>query len=114
MRGVGVKLGRAALRRTLAGIALAVTTMVALSFLIPLSLLVRSEARTQAITAAEQRGAALAPVLALTTDTDSLRQTAATVDSDDRLAVHLPDGPPIGTSHVPAALLRRAQVEGAA
>jgi signal transduction histidine kinase len=88
--------------------------MVALSFLIPLSLLVRSEARTQAITAAEQRGAALAPVLALTTDTDSLRQTAASVDSDDRLAVHLPDGPPIGTSHVPAALLRRAQLEGAA
>ncbi|MEE4545162.1 ATP-binding protein [Streptomyces sp. V4-01] len=102
------------MRRTLAGIALAVTTMVALSFLIPLSLLVRSEARTQAITAAEQRAAALAPVLALTTDTASLRQAAASVDADDRLAVHLPDAPPIGTSHAPAALLGRAQREGAA
>jgi signal transduction histidine kinase len=102
------------LRRTLAGIALAVTTMVALSFLIPLSLLVRSEARSQVITAAEQRAAALAPVLALTTDTASVREAATSVDSDGRLAVHLPGGPPIGTSHAPAALLRRAQTEGAA
>jgi len=100
------------MRRTLAGIALAVTTMVALSFQIPLSLLVRSEARTQAVTAAEQRAAALAPVLALTTDSASLRQAAAGVDPEDRIGVHLPDGQLIGTGHAPAALLRRAQQEG--
>jgi signal transduction histidine kinase len=100
------------LRRTLAGIALAVTTMVALSFCIPLSLLVRSEARTQAVTAAEQRAAALAPVLALTTDAASLRSAAASVDPDDRLAVHLPGGALLGASHAPASLLRRAQSAG--
>ncbi|MCL2730157.1 MAG: HAMP domain-containing protein [Actinomycetia bacterium] len=100
------------MRRTLAGIALAVTTMVALSFSIPLSLLVRSEARTQAVTAAEQRAAALAPVLALTTDVASLRAAAASVDPDDRLAIHLPGGTLLGATHAPAALLRRAQSAG--
>lgn len=100
------------MRRTLAGIALAVTTMVALSFQIPLSLLVRSEARTQAVTAAEQRAAALAPVLALTTDSASLRQAAAGVDPEDRIGIHMPDGRLIGAGHAPVALLRRAQDEG--
>lgn len=100
------------MRRTLAGVALAVTSMVALSFLIPLALLVRSEARTQAVTAAEQRAAALAPILALTTDGASLRQAADGVDPEGRLSVHLPGGQVIGTSHAPQALLDRAQAEG--
>ncbi|MEV6007709.1 HAMP domain-containing sensor histidine kinase [Streptomyces sp. NPDC051976] len=101
------------MRRTLAWVALAVTSMVALSFLIPLALLVRSEARTQAITAAEQRAAALAPALALTSDTAELRQTVSGLDPSGRLSVHLPDGRVIGATHAPAALLLRAQREGA-
>lgn len=100
------------MRRTLAWVAFAVTSMVALSFLIPLALLVRSEARTQVITAAEQRAAALAPVLALTTDSASLRGAAAGVDPEDRLSIHLPDGQTIGAGHAPDSLLNRAQTEG--
>ncbi|MEU7407012.1 two-component sensor histidine kinase, partial [Streptomyces sp. NPDC044948] len=47
------------MRRALAGIALAVTSMVALSFLIPLALLVREQARDRVTTAAEQRTASV-------------------------------------------------------
>ncbi|MBY8889381.1 HAMP domain-containing histidine kinase [Streptomyces sp. PTM05] len=97
------------MRRTLAGVALAVTTMVALSFLIPLALLVRSEARNQSITAAEQRAAAVAPVLTLTTDPPQLREAASGVDPSDHLSIHLPGGQLIGTSHAPPALLARAE-----
>ena len=101
------------MRRTLAGVALAVTSMVALSFLIPLALLVRSEARTQAVTAAEQRAAALAPVLTLTTDPAELRQAVSGLDPTGRLGIHLPGGQSIGSDRAPAALLLRAQQNGA-
>ena len=100
------------MRRTLAGVALAVTSMVALSFLVPLALLVRSEARTQAVTAAEQRAAALAPVLTLTADPAELRQAVSGLDPTGRLGVHLPGGQSIGSARAPAALLLRAQREG--
>ncbi|MFC1405479.1 MULTISPECIES: HAMP domain-containing sensor histidine kinase [Streptacidiphilus] len=100
------------MRRTLAGVALAVTSMVALSFLIPLALLVRTEARNRAVTAAEQRAAALAPVLALTADPNQLRQVVLGIDPTGRLSVQLPGGQAIGTGHAPAALLQQAQQQG--
>ncbi|TDU01943.1 signal transduction histidine kinase [Streptomyces sp. 846.5] len=100
------------MRRTLAGVALAVTSMVALSFLIPLALLVRSEARNRAVTAAEQRAAAIAPVLTLTADPAQLRQVVLGIDPTGRLSVQLPGGQSIGTAHAPAALLQRAQQQG--
>ncbi|PGH52032.1 two-component sensor histidine kinase, partial [Streptomyces sp. Ru87] len=65
------------MRRALAGVALAVTSMVALSFLIPLALLVQSEARGRSTTEAEQRASALAPVLALTTRQRDVQQAVA-------------------------------------
>lgn len=65
------------MRRALAGIALAVTSMVALSFLIPLALLVREQARDRVTTAAEQRASALSPVLALTTRRADVQQAVA-------------------------------------
>ncbi|MCM2430438.1 sensor histidine kinase [Streptomyces sp. RKAG337] len=102
------------MRRTLAGVALAVTSMVALSFLIPLALLVRSEARNQAITAAEQQAAALAPVLALTDDIPDLRQAISVLAPGEDLSVHLPAGQVVGPTHAPAALLRRAARDGEA
>lgn len=102
------------MRRTLAGVALAVTSMVALSFLIPLALLVRSEARNQAITAAEQQAAALAPVLALTDDIRDLRQAISVLAPGEELSVHLPAGQLVGPTHAPAALLSRAARDGEA
>ncbi|MER5809381.1 HAMP domain-containing sensor histidine kinase [Streptomyces sp. NPDC002033] len=97
------------MRRSLAGVALAVTSMVALSFLIPLGALVMSLVKEQGVTAAQQRGAAMAPVLALTTDPDALRESAAGLDAADHLVVHLPGAGPLGRSKAPAALLERAQ-----
>ncbi|MER6517020.1 HAMP domain-containing sensor histidine kinase [Streptomyces sp. NPDC001553] len=97
------------MRRSLAGVALAVTSMVALSFLIPLAVLVMSLAREQSITAAEQPAAAMAPILTLTTDPDDLRESMAGLDRAEHLAIHLPDARELGTSHAPAELLERAK-----
>ncbi|AQT71272.1 MULTISPECIES: sensor histidine kinase [unclassified Streptomyces] len=97
------------MRRSLAGVALAVTSMVALSFLIPLAALVMSLVKEQGVNAAEQRAAALAPVLTLTTDPNALRESAASLDASDHLVVHLPGSGPLGTSKAPEALLERAQ-----
>ncbi|GAA2230504.1 sensor histidine kinase [Streptomyces indiaensis] len=96
------------MRRALAGIALAVTSMVALSFLIPLALLVREQARDRATTAAEQRAAALSPVLALTTRRADVQQAVAELGSSDQLVVRLPDGAFVGTPHAPGQALERA------
>ncbi|MFJ3794542.1 ATP-binding protein [Kitasatospora sp. NPDC090091] len=100
------------MRRSLAGVALAVTSMVALAFLIPLGVLVADQARKQSTTAAEQRAAALAPVLALTTGTADLQQAVSGLDPGEGLGVHLPDGRHLGAGHAPAELLRRAMDEG--
>ncbi|MER7827905.1 HAMP domain-containing sensor histidine kinase [Streptomyces sp. NPDC096097] len=97
------------MRRSLAGVALAVTSMVALSFLIPLGALVMSLVKEQSVTAAEQRAAALAPVLTLTTDPSALRESAAGLDSAEHLVVHLPDAQSLGDSQAPVKLLERAQ-----
>lgn len=97
------------MRRSLAGVALAVTSMVALSFLIPLAALVMSLVKEQSVTAAEQRAAALAPVLTLTTDPSSLRESAASLDAAEYVVVHLPDAPALGSSRAPVELLERAQ-----
>ncbi len=85
------------------------TSMVALSFLIPLAALVMSLVKEQGVTAAEQRAAALAPVLTLTTDPDALRESAASLDAADHLVVHLPGSGALGRSKAPTALLERAQ-----
>ncbi|MFJ1707012.1 ATP-binding protein [Kitasatospora sp. NPDC088346] len=100
------------MRRSLAGVALAVTSMVALAFLIPLGVLVRAQAHQQSTTTAQQRAAALAPVLALTTDPADLGQAVAGLDPADGLGVHLPDGHLIGAAHAPADLLQRAAAQG--
>ncbi len=83
--------------------------MVALSFLIPLGALVMSLVKEQSVTAAEQRAAALAPVLTLTTDPSALRESAAGLDSAEHLVVHLPDAQSLGDSQAPVKLLERAQ-----
>ncbi|MGW0554131.1 sensor histidine kinase [Streptomyces sp. NPDC002926] len=96
------------MRRALAGIALAATLMVALSFLIPLALLVREQARDRVTTAAEQRAAALSPVLALTTKPADVQQAVAGLGSRDQLAVRLPEGELVGTLRAPRQALERA------
>jgi signal transduction histidine kinase len=76
----------------------ATTTMVALAFVVPLALLVRSVAKDRALTAAARDAQALAPVLAVTTDpatvAGALEQTEA--GQEGRLTVVLAQGDRVG------------------
>ncbi|MEU8396218.1 HAMP domain-containing sensor histidine kinase [Nonomuraea sp. NPDC048892] len=99
------------MRRTLAVLMVAVTSMVALAFLVPLALIVRETAQSRAVAAAERQASALVPVLALTTSTDDLAHAMARTEAGRRglLAIHVGGGATVGTTRAPAA-----QVAGAA
>lgn len=86
------------MRRTLVLVALAVTSMVALAFLIPLGLVVQETARERAIADAQRQAVALGPVLTVTTERSALERALASTQAgaDQRLAVHLPDGEVVG------------------
>ena len=64
---------RASVRTTLALVSAAVTSMVAIAFLIPLAVIVRDVARDRAFTSAQLAGAAIEPVLSITTDRETLQ-----------------------------------------
>src|SRR5438093_576959 len=76
------------MRRRLVALAATTTIMVALAFLIPLAVLVRTLARDRALSAAELEAQSLAPVLALTRDTTALEAAvrATTPGAKGRLA----------------------------
>ncbi|AQZ69790.1 periplasmic sensor signal transduction histidine kinase [[Actinomadura] parvosata subsp. kistnae] len=99
------------MRRTLAALMVAVTSMVALAFLVPLALIVRETAQSRAVAGAERQASALVPVLALTTRSDDLGHAMARTEAGRRglLAVHVQGGATVGTPRAPAA-----QVAGAA
>ena len=86
------------MRTRLRAVAVATTTMVALAFLLPLALLVRSVARDRALTAAEGDAEALAPVLAVTADPAVVGVAVATTATgrDGRLSVFLAGGERVG------------------
>ena len=68
-----------AVRRTLALVSAAVTSMVAIAFLIPLAVIVRDVARDRAFTSAQLAGAAIEPVLAVTTSRTTLARALASI-----------------------------------
>ena len=86
------------MRNRLRAVAVATTTMVALAFLVPLALLVRSVARDRALTAAERDAEALAPVLAVTADPAVVAAAVAATAAgrDGRLGVFLAGGTVVG------------------
>ncbi len=86
------------MRRRLVALAATTTIMVALAFLIPLAVLVRTLARDRALSAAELEAQSLAPVLALTRDTTALDAAirATTPGGRGRLTIILPDGTTVG------------------
>lgn len=104
------------MRRTIALVCAAVTSMVAIAFLVPLALLVRQFARDRAFSDAELRAAAIEPVLAVTTSPGGLARAigAAQAGTDSRVAVYLSDrrgGQSIlaaGEGHADPAVLARA------
>jgi len=87
-------------RARLIAVAVATTTMVALAFVVPLALLVRSVARDRALTAAERDAEALAPVLAVTTDPASVGSAVGRTATGGagRLTVFLADGRRVGAA----------------
>ena len=86
------------MRRRLVALAATTTIMVALAFLIPLAVLVRTLARDRALSAAELEAQSLAPVLALTRDTTALEAAvrATNPGSKGQLVIILPDGTKVG------------------
>ncbi|QUH04984.1 HAMP domain-containing protein [Saccharopolyspora erythraea] len=104
------------MRRALALVALAVTSMVALAFLVPLGLMIREIARDQAVSEAERQATALAPVLATTTDPALVGRAVASTPAGQAgwLAVHLPGGERVGTSRTDVGQARAATGEARA
>ncbi|MGH8999821.1 MAG: two-component sensor histidine kinase, partial [Acidimicrobiia bacterium] len=103
------------MRRRLVLLAAANTLMVALAFLVPLALLVRTLARDRALNSAELEAQSLAPALSLTDDPSALATAvrATTAGSQERLSIVLPGGRVVGAP-VPAtdenmALARRGR-----
>jgi signal transduction histidine kinase len=82
---------RTSVRTALALVSAAVTSMVAVAFLIPLAVTVRDLARDQAFTSAQLAGAAIEPVLAVTTDRQTLERAIVSTPAGaaGRLAVYL-------------------------
>jgi signal transduction histidine kinase len=79
------------MRKTLALVSAAVTSMVAIAFLIPLAVIVRDVARDRAFTSAQLAGAAIEPVLAVTTSRATLARAIASTQAGEagQLAVFL-------------------------
>jgi signal transduction histidine kinase len=82
-------------------LALAITSMVALAFLVPLAVATRQIAHDRALGDARQQATSLVTVLGVDADPVLLTSAVAstTAGSTGRLAVHLPSVGTIGTSH---------------
>jgi signal transduction histidine kinase len=104
------------MRRRLIVVFAAVTTMVAIAFIVPLSLFVRDVARERAVDDADRDASALFPVLAVSDDAETiaiaLSRTPA--GSAGRLTVYLPDGAVAGARVEPDSRVLEAQREGRA
>jgi signal transduction histidine kinase len=88
-------------RTTLALVSAAVTSMVAIAFLIPLAVIVRDVARDRAFTSAQLAGAGIEPVLSITTDQATLERAidSTPAGAAGQLTVYLTSSPPAsGTS----------------
>ncbi|GAA3856760.1 HAMP domain-containing sensor histidine kinase [Saccharothrix violaceirubra] len=82
------------MRKSLALVSLAVTSMVALAFLIPLATVVAALAEDRALGEADKQAAALVPVLVITSERAAVEQALASAGG--HVVVHLPDGTRIG------------------
>ncbi|MFE9748756.1 sensor histidine kinase [Saccharothrix saharensis] len=100
------------MRKSLALVSLAVTSMVALAFLIPLALVVGQLAEDRARADAERLAGALTPVLVITSDPASVGQ--ALTSTAGRVAVHLADGEVVGVPVATDEQLRTAREQGLA
>lgn len=93
------------MRRTLALISLAVTSMVAVAFLIPSALVVRASAVDRATLRAQRRASVVAPSVAGSGQRSAVERAVADANASgpDRVGVTLPDGERVGPPPVAAA-----------
>jgi signal transduction histidine kinase len=84
-------------RRALALLVAATTSLVLVAFLIPLAVLIRSTTADQAVSAAAGQASALSPVVATSdSDTVALALAAAQADTNQPFTVFYPDGSSVG------------------
>ena len=90
------------MRRSYVRVALAVTTLVALAFVIPLAMLVQTAAQDRAMREAERQALGLSAVLVVATDRDLVVNSVMSTEAGQqgRLAAHLPTLGTVGTSRV--------------
>ncbi|MCS7477181.1 ATP-binding protein [Umezawaea endophytica] len=102
------------MRRSLALVALAVTSMIALAFLIPLAMVVAQLAEDRALAEAERQAVALTPVLVITNEPKAIEQALASTQygGAGRIAVHLPSGQVLGFVKSTPEQLATAKEEG--
>ncbi len=102
------------MRWALNRLALAITSMVALAFLVPLAVATRQIAHDRAVSDARQQATAMVTVLGVNSDMVQLTNAVAstTAGSEGRLAVHFPDAAAIGASHLTGDTVRRAAGQG--
>ncbi|GAA3344970.1 HAMP domain-containing sensor histidine kinase [Amorphoplanes nipponensis] len=93
------------MRRSYVRVALAVTTLVALAFVIPLALLVHTAAQDRALREAERQALGLSAVVVVATDRDLVLASIMSTEAgqQQRLAAHLPTLGTVGTSRVDSA-----------
>ncbi|GAA2634846.1 HAMP domain-containing sensor histidine kinase [Paractinoplanes durhamensis] len=107
------------MRRSYVLVALAVTTLVALAFCIPLGLLVITAAQDRALREAERQALGLSPVVVVATDRELVLSSILSTDAghEGRIAAHLPGLGTVGTARAgeaEVALVRQRQVAGTA
>jgi signal transduction histidine kinase len=101
-------------RWALARVALAVTSMVALAFLVPLGFAIDHIAAQRAYADAQSRVAAIEPLLAVTTDRTQLQGALETMSGSQDIALRLPGGVELGTGHATAQQLAAVAAQGRA
>jgi signal transduction histidine kinase len=102
------------MRWALARVAFAVTSMIALAFLVPLGIAMEHLAANNAQNQAESRITALEPLLAVTTSESNLRDALATLSGGQNVGIELPDLTVLGTNHASAIQLADAAKGGRA
>lgn len=102
------------MRFALARVAFAVTTMIALAFLVPLGVAMEHLAAQNARNQAESKITALEPLLAVTTNKSDLRDALATLSGGEDVGIRLPDLTMLGTNHASAAELASVAQSGRA
>jgi signal transduction histidine kinase len=102
------------MRWALARVAFAVTSMIALAFLIPLGIAMEHLASQNAQNQAEAKITALEPLLAVTTDQSQLKNALAALSGGQDVGIVLPGHVVLGTDHADAVQLAQVAHTGRA